>query len=84
MNLKGIRGFCSNNRKDKDAKNSSGQPKKCSAALCFRPKTEKISIIEEKRNKKGKAVFKIDPNTPDDELFKPENYEIYHNHKGIV
>ena len=82
MNLSGIRGFCSNNRKDTDVKNSKGRPKKCSAALCFKPKSDKIVIIEEKLNKKGKTIFKIDPKTPDEELFKPENYEIYHNHKG--
>lgn len=63
-------------------KNSKGRPKKCSAVLCFKPKSEKITIIEEKLNKKGKTVFKIDPQTPDEELFKPENYDIYHNHKG--
>ena len=76
--------MCNNNRKDPEVKDSKGRPKKCSAVLCMKPDPDKIRIIEEKTNKKGRTVFKIDPDTPDDELFKAENYSIYHTHKGLL
>ena len=74
--------MCNNNRKDPAVKDANGRPKKCTSTLCLKPNPEKIQIIEEKKNKKGKTVFKIDPKTSDDELFKAENYTIYHHHKG--
>lgn len=74
--------MCNNNRKDPEARDSNGRPKKCSAVLCLKPDSDKIRIIEEKKNKKGRTVFQIDPETSDEELFKAENYTVYHNHKG--
>ena len=75
--------MCNNHRKDPEAKDSNGRPRKCSAVLCLKPNSEKIRIIEEKKNKKGRTVFKIDPETSDEELFKIENYTVYHHHKGL-
>ena len=84
--LKGLRAICSNSKyysqQESEDSNSLNKKKRCSASVCFRPDPEKIKIIEDGMKGRGKIKYKIDPNTPDDYLFDPSNYTIYHKHKG--
>ena len=59
------------------------QKKRCSAVICLRPNPDKIKIIEAGKTKRGKTKFIIDPNTSDENLFNPNNYTLYHKHKGM-